>query len=158
MNVESRARFMTIAGFALAILAVLYYAYLLPELPAKVPIHFNGKGKANGYGHKYVSLVLFGFLILIMIVMHFAKRISPELINLPVTKTEENLPRLMAITKELLSFIILWTGGLVLFLALEISGSSKGESLDKDGKIFWILLIGLFVGIGFYLYRLIKAK
>ena len=63
----------------LAILAPFaYLAYLWPQLPARVPTHFDAAGEINGYGSKYTTLLLAGLPLLAWLIQVVAPRLDPK--------------------------------------------------------------------------------
>lgn len=60
-----------IAGAAMVLLAALATLLLEPSLPARVPIHWNAAGEANGFGPRWV-VWLFGPGLMLGILVMFA--------------------------------------------------------------------------------------
>lgn len=68
---------------------IVYTAVLYPQLPSKIPTHFNFAGEADGWGGKGSIIVLVittvGLYILLTVTMFF-----PRLWNVPVKITDQN--------------------------------------------------------------------
>jgi uncharacterized membrane protein len=99
---------MTTFEKALKVLSVLlmailfgYIFYIWNYLPAKVPTHFNGAGRIDGWGGKgsLWMLPIIG-LLLFMILSSLGR--FPHIFNYPVTITEENAPKLYLEARRML--------------------------------------------------------
>ena len=106
----------TLNAISLATLAALFlvagFALYGPDrLPARIPTHFDAAGHANGWGSPLALLSLpiiaFGVYLLMTVVARF-----PSAFNYPVTVTDENRPRLEAMTLDLLAWMKAETAGL----------------------------------------------
>lgn len=72
-------------AFLTLVMCVIYYS----EIPEEIPIHFNYKGEADGFGPKSSMLISLGVLYIIIIGIDVLGRF-PKYFNYPVAITEKN--------------------------------------------------------------------
>lgn len=154
----NKERAYTLLGFFLLLWAVIYFFIYYQAMPEQVALHFDGEGKPNGFGSRLQASAIFIIMMVVMLIMHFVKKMDPEMMNMPVKKTKENLPVLYQISKELLSFIIFWCGAFSLFISYQMVQITLGNTPQMSGILFWLLLGGLFLMIGFYILKMRKHQ
>ena len=124
----------------IVILPFIYLAYIWNELPNRVPIHWDGEGKVNGYGDK-MSLILIPIL--------FSLLTYTLLTLVPIIDPKGKIKN-MGKKYESLKFILVF---FMSFLALFILYSSNSQAITNPNILF--ILIGfLFVFLGNYLKTL----
>ncbi|MGR3811485.1 DUF1648 domain-containing protein [Jiulongibacter sp. NS-SX5] len=155
---SSKEKIFTYTGFALFLLAMAYFLFAFSSLDGKIPVHFNAAGEPDRFGSKTEAIIAFVVFGIVMIVLQAVKNMDPQYMNMPVKKTEENLSRLHTISKELLSFIILWSGVLSIYLSYEMVQIAKGLTSATNQTIFWGLILSLFLGIIYYFLTLRKNQ
>ncbi|KPM48601.1 DUF1648 domain-containing protein [Jiulongibacter sediminis] len=146
----------TLLGFFLLLWAVVYFFMYYNAMPERVAMHFDGEGQPNGLGSRLEASAVFIIMAVVMLIMHFVKKMDPEMMNMPVKKTKENLPVLYQISKELLSFIIFWCGAFSLFISYQMVQIALANNSELSDWLFWFLLIGLFIMIGYYILKMRK--
>jgi len=113
---------------------IVLVAYL--NLPDIIPIHFNLKGEADGYGDKssiwlipIISAVTYWGMTAIL------TKIKPWNYNYPIKVTEKNAETVYGMTKQMM--VRLNLGFAILFMAvtLQILLNSNG----RESHTFWIL-------------------
>jgi len=99
------------------------------ELPAQIPIHFNGRGEVDGYGPKVmlwllpvVNLGVFGLMSLI-------PKTPFSMFNYPVTITEENAIVESALAEESRLDMLVMGGFMVALFG--VIGWKLKEAFDK---------------------------
>jgi len=94
---------------SMAILAPIGYLLVLwPQLPARVPIHFDATGKVNGYGSKYMTLVLAGLPLFSFLIKVVAPRLDPKRkLNADATNYQK-LMLSLAIGLSVISCVVLY--------------------------------------------------
>ena len=121
----------------IAILPVLYLAYIYGDLPATVPIHWNAQGEIDGYGDKSTLwLVPFMMSVLTYILLCIAPFIDPK----------KQIERMGNKFHQFKFVIVLFMS----VLAMYIINSSLTASLGSMTGLF-ILLGLLFAVIGNYM-------
>ena len=125
------------------------------DLPEIIPIHFNGAGKADGFGNKthifvlpiISSLLFIGFTIL---------NKSPHIFNYPSQITKENAFRQYTNATRMmrvLKLVIVLLFGLIIFKTIEnVNGNADGL-----GTWFLPFTIGLFIILTIY-FLIISMK
>ena len=90
----------------LTVLPILYLGLNWSVLPESVPIHFDAKGEPNGYGSRFVYLILPLGIYLLMLVL---PRIDPRKANYAVFEgSYYKLRLIMAVFFGVLNTTILW--------------------------------------------------
>lgn len=125
------------------LLPFLYLAYVWPDLPQRVPMHYNIKGEIDRYGDKSELLIIpFIMPVLIYIIFLVVPKIDPK------NKLQQMGNKFQTIKVLLTTFMSV--------LALYIIYSTKNASLSNPNYV--LLLIGvLYVILGNY-FKTIKAN
>lgn len=95
----------------------IYLLYHFASLPNIIPIHFDGQGKANGFGNKY-TLILLPFIHSIISIGLWWMVQHPHQLNYPITITNENANKKYAQTIFILDVIHI--GITILFIAITV--------------------------------------
>jgi uncharacterized membrane protein len=125
------------------------------DLPEIIPIHFNGAGKADGFGNKTHIFVLPIISTLLFIGLTILNK-NPHVFNYPSQITKENAvhqytnaTRMMRVLK----LVIVLLFGLIIFKTIEnVNGNADGL-----GTWFLPFTIGLFIILTLY-FLLISTK
>ena len=125
---------------------------ILPEI---IPIHFNGAGKANGFGNKTHIFILPIISTLLFIGLTILNK-NPHVFNYPSQITKENAvhqytnaTRMMRVLK----LVIVLLFGLIIFKTIEnVNGNADGL-----GTWFLPFTIGLFISLTIY-FLIISMK
>lgn len=132
----------------------MYY----PGLPDRIPIHFGIDGKPDGWGDKWMLLLLLGVTVGMFALMKFITTIGADKYNYPVTITPQNKEKQYRLSRQLI--FMMNAGMMVLFLLITwgIIQTAKGH-WNGLGNWFWLALLGLiFVPIGYTLVESRKYK
>ena len=139
--------------FAIWVLTIVCYT----NLPDTIPIHYNGAGKADGFGGKATILTL-PFIATILFIGLTVLNKFPHLFNYPINITNENALRQYAnITRmiRLLKLIIVIIFGLISFKTIQ---NTHGQS-EGLGIWFLPLTIGLiFIPLTYFVIKSFSAK
>jgi uncharacterized membrane protein len=125
------------------------------DLPEIIPIHFNGAGKADGFGNKTHIFVLPIISTLLFIGLTILNK-RPHIFNYPSQITKENAvhqytnaTRMMRVLK----LVIVLLFGLIIFKTIEnVNGNADGL-----GTWFLPFTIGLFISLTIY-FLIISMK
>lgn len=128
-----------------AIVGVLLFLILSwPDIPERIPMHYNFAGEVNSWGGKSSLWWLTGLMVLLCTMMKVCS-FFPNTWNMPCKLTESNRERVLLATKNLLAMINVT---MVLLFAYLIIASAGGEALNQ--WVFIPLLVLVFVPIIFY--------
>jgi uncharacterized membrane protein len=118
--------------------SIVYLSWKLPTLPNIIPIHFDGSGKADGWGSKYTMWFLPGLLTGLHILFHWLLK-HPERFNYPTGTTPTNQAYLEKLTARFMRFLLLIiTTGLTGILLDIIITIPTGVS---DLPAAWLILL-----------------
>ncbi len=151
-RLEQASDVLALLGIAAFLVLILLY---WTQLPATIPIHFDLKGNADGWGSKATILVLPGIAIFIYLLMTLLAR-SRQNFNYPVRITPENANRQYRLARHLLAVIkvaIVWGFLGLTWLILQAAGSQDPQ-LGAWPVIAFVGLI--FAVIGGYLVMAFK--
>jgi uncharacterized membrane protein len=126
-------------SLALIIACFVAAAILYPYMPSRVPIHWNIHGKVNGYGGKWMLLVLIpGIMLLMMGLMVAIPRLSPR--DFEVESFHSTHLYIMVVVMAFLAFV----QALVLWAA--VSGPININKAIMGGTCLLIALLGNVTG------------
>ena len=154
-NIENLLQIVTLAALgAQGIMIALYY----PSLPDRIPIHFGITGAPDGWGDKWMLLLLLGVSVGTYLLMRFATTISADKYNYPVKITPHNQKQQYLLSRQLM--FMMNAGVMLLFLLMTwgIIQTAK-ENMDGLGSWFFVALVVLVFGpIGYTLMQSSKYK
>ncbi|MDX2136299.1 MAG: DUF1648 domain-containing protein [Saprospiraceae bacterium] len=136
--------------------------FLLPlsrfaELPETIPIHFNGSGEADGFGSRYLIWmfpVLGGLMFLVFTYMLW----NPHKLNYSRPVTLENAEAIYQIGSRILRFLRLTISVLLAYLAFVVISTATGAQSGTGKWFLPVLLVGLYVPLGYWVFRLFRVK
>lgn len=136
-------------GFALLLVAVVYY----PQLPERIPMHFNFAGKVDAWGAKSGLLPLIwigiGSYLLLTIISRF-----PHIFNYPVAITPENAERQYRNAVSLMRWLKMETMWLMVYITWVIFQVAQGKASSMSSALTPIVLV---VIIGTCIIFLVRA-
>ncbi len=143
---------------AAVVLGFAVVAFYYGDLPARIPIHFNGAGQVDGYGPKYTLWLLPVINLLLFYGLEAATRANFKWFNYPVKITPENASVQHEIALQLLAVVRL----LVTLLLAWITYATVMAALRPDERLNgWIIggfLLALFGAIIYYMVEANKSK
>ena len=116
------------------------------RLPDSVPVHFGANGEADGYGTKWLILLLPGLGIVLHVVLGLVQRIGGHHYNFPWPITEENAARQYGLARGLMACMrafILWTFAVGTWLQVQ---TALGERSGL-GALYLPIVLGGVVAI-----------
>ena len=145
-----------LAGLA-ALVWVTYGALYGPNrLPDRVPTHFDASGNANGFGSPHAMIFMPLVAGAIYLLMTLASRF-PSAFHYPVHSTPQILPRLQAITLNLLAWLkveLAWLFAILQWVFVRAARSG-------DGHLFPVVIPGilfvLLATIGWHIFALFRT-
>lgn len=146
-------------GITLLILmgTIVYIFMQWTYLPSHMPIHFNAKGEADGWGSRRVLLIIPAFSLLLYIGLAKLAR-YPHLYNYPIEITEQNAESQYVMARQLICWMKLEV--IMLFGYIEWSTIRAAQDLSSEMGV-WLLPIIFFVLFGtlaIYFIRALKGK
>ena len=148
---------LNVISYTIFIGAIIYSVFQLATLPAEVPIHFNFAGEADGWGSKYILLVL-PLIAIVMTVALEALEKHPQLHNYPERLNESNVNAFYRTSIRTLN--VLKNGILLLFAFLQIEIILAAKESDFTFGLFLPIFIGIvtIVPIVWHLISISKIK
>ena len=141
-----------------ALLLILSWCYLLfnyAEIPERIPTHYNFEGIADGFGEKNQLFVLLGIGTVIYIGV-YVLNFFPHKMNLMASITEENAFYQYSIAKNMLRMVNLALAITFSYLCCKAVHNALNEITDLDAWMTPVILVLLFVPLGYYLFKLAK--
>jgi len=150
--------------FFLFLVMAVQGVYYYPQMPEKMATHFDGAGNANGWMGKTDFLMMFyglmAFLTVIFVVMPRLIGMFPNsMINLP-NKDYWLSPENRAKTMEMIQEHLMWmsVGVIALILGIgQLTFQANLKPVPKMADAAWILLIGFFIFMFFWLVKFFMA-
>lgn len=145
---------------ATRILLAWYFVYLIVQwgdLPAKVPMHFNGKGEIDRWGSKGELIILPIIGLLIYAGMAALSRF-PHIFNYPVKITEENAARQYALARTMICWLNLEIVALFAYIGWASIQAAKGGTAGLGLWFLPVVLVVIFGTLGVYLAKAFKQK
>jgi hypothetical protein len=146
-----------VIAFALVAASALLSLYCRELLPARVPVHFNAAGVANGWAPKNQALVIFPAVTLFLAFIYWAAitiNRNPNYWTRKLKKpvSDENLKLLIRSSQKVLDFVFI----VILSMFLYLHGAIMRIALGSMKSIvpgIWIFLGILIAGMIFLIIR-----
>ena len=136
-------RILLALGVAVLALQVVLVATWYPTLPDTIPVHFNARGEADGYGAKGTLLAIPAISALLALGLLWLSR-KPHVYNYPLEITTENAARVYAKSTTLMLSINLWVQGLFAVALFEMNPRAPWESWPLHHAVLGLVgLMGL---------------
>jgi len=152
-----------IVAAVLALCSAFLIQRSLPNLPARIPVHFNGAGKPNGWGSPHTLWVLLVFQVLlagILLSMSLWGRRFPGSIHLGTQRlsdfTPEQRERIWPLLDQMSGWLSVMTSLFFVFIIRE--SIQAAESSNPEFHAGWaaVLFVVGMVGLAFYYLRRIS--
>lgn len=141
--------------FVCLLLIFCVIAVLWPEIPEKIPGHYDAGGNVTRYDSKsmiWISPIVSAVLTLGMAVLLW----FPSVWNIPVKITEENRKRVLSATRDFVLWMILWMQ--VDFGCITLGQMGIISLKEWFFPFFLISMLGLMAGNILRLVKTSKAK
>lgn len=133
------------------------YAYT--GMPETIPIHFNLQGQPDDYGSKGTIFLLPVVCVFTMGMMYFIlKSPSMQKFNYPRKVKPENQEKFRLLSLRLIRMIMVTVGILFLALTMEIWLIATGVLRPLGSWFFVLLLLLVFLPIGYYMIRVFRLS
>lgn len=127
-------------------------AIAYPYLPEVIPIHFNLKGQADGFGSRdfiWLEPVVASVLYTVMTLVNR----RPDTFNYPVRITPENAGRQYAMASRLMRYLKLVVVAVMLIIVLFVALPAMGMALALPGWLLPAFLLLIFGPVVVYIWR-----
>lgn len=141
-------------GWLICILHVVFVAMFYIDLPEEIAIHFNLKGKADGFGHKSTIWILpvLGFAMYYALFL-VSTKVKPHLFNYPVEVTKNNAVELYSMSIKMMILLNVIIAFLFFILSIETIGGAKGWF---DINLGWLTLAFMTLSLLIPFYFVLK--
>ena len=143
------------AAAVLVLIGLTVYAMI--RLPARIPTHFGGDGRADGWGGKGALWLLptlgLAFFIGLRILEQF-----PWAYNYPVEITEENAAHQYRLGRFLIEWLNLTLVGTFLYLQWQTYRVAMNQSAGLGMWFLPVSMLAVFGGLGFCIYRMVRGQ
>lgn len=148
----------TYMAFGLAFLAwIAWLIGMYPELPARIPIHFNAAGEADGWGKRgmiwTLPLIALFTVGLVLSVPYF----NQKYVNYPVKITEENQEKQYRLMNLFLNGMAIILFGIMWYISYVSVHMALGQGALPMVYI-WLFMGVLFGWMVWYMIRARKLK
>lgn len=128
-----------------------------PNLPDTIPIHYNGAGKADGFGSK-INMLMLPFIATILFVGMTIANKFPHVFNYPTKITKENAFRQYTNATRMMRFLKLILVVLFSLIAFKTIQGTRGQSAGL-GIWFLPLTMGLiFIPLTYFIVKSFRTK
>lgn len=134
---------------------MLVYRYL-PDLPERIPSHFNFKGEIDAYGSKYMLFILPVIGTITWVVIGYLGN-KPQLYNFPVQITESNKETQFYLAQKMMRIMNASTSILFLFIQWILIQSAQEQS-SKITSMLLYLMVGWILVITFGYFWMAKKN
>ena len=127
------------------------------SLPDTIPIHYNGVGKADGFGDK-INILLLPFIATILFVGMTIANKFPHVFNYPTKITEENAFRQYTNATKMMRYLKLIIVVLFSLIALKTIQGTRGNS---SGLGIWFLPLTMcliFIPLIYFINKSFRTK
>jgi len=144
-----------LAALALGIWAV---ARAWPELPERIPMHFDLAGRPDGWGSRGTVLLLPGASLFLYLMLSAVQRIPARWYNYPVALTEENRARQYRLARDLILSLKAAVLGLFAHITYALVETALGRAAGLGPWLIPAWLVVIFGTVGLYLARALRAR
>lgn len=144
-------------GYGLLIVSTVYSLINLSSLPSQVAIHFNSVGEADGWGSKYLLLLLPLIGIIIGLVLEALEK-NPHVHNYPAHINESNVQRYYAISIRTSNLIKNATVAILGLLQIEIVQSAKQADFKIGAILMAVYIVAIIAPILWHIVSIIKMN
>ncbi|MEL3971400.1 DUF1648 domain-containing protein [Rossellomorea oryzaecorticis] len=135
----------------------VYILFIFPDLPDRVPIHFNINGMVDSWGYKGFIWVLPVIGIAVWGALTIMEK-APQHFDYLVTITEENAARQYKNAVMLISVLKTEIMAYFVFTTWQINNIAIGKMSAKSVWDVPLFLTVIFGTLGIFMYRMLKLK
>ncbi len=124
----------------------------------RIPVHFNAAGEVDGWGDKGALLLLPVIAILVYAGMTALEKAPKKSFNYPVKVTQANADTLHKLGVGLIRSMKVFMVFLFAYLNNTAFFIAEGGGTKLNEVVVWGIIAAMFVVIGIYLARMMRAK
>jgi uncharacterized membrane protein len=147
-----------LAALAALALGIAVVARAWPELPRRVPMHFDLAGKPDGWGSRGTVLLLPGASVFLYLMLSAVRRIPASWYNFPVALTEENRARQYRLARDMILSLKAAVMGLFAHITVALVETALGRAAGLGPWLVPAWLAVIFGTIAIYLVRILRAR
>lgn len=126
--------------YVTSILSFVGTLILYPGLPQQIPVHFNYKWEADGYGSREMALLIGALPFLMCLLLDLLPKIDPK------RRIQQKTDKSYEIMRYLLVFLMLFLNWITIFMA---------KGIEFNVQVVMSILMGIiFMGIGNYMPKI----
>lgn len=144
-------------GAVAAVLLLVATATYWPELPGRVPTHFNFAGEADGWGPKGIVLLLPGLGLLLFGIMAWLSR-YPHIYNYPWKISAENAPAQYRCARRLILALGSEIAWLMLWIEWGTIRVARGAASGLGAAFLFIWLAVMIASIAAYFVNAARSR
>ena len=132
-------------------------AIAYPYLPEVIPIHFNLKGEADGFGSRdfiWMEPIIASVLYTVMTLVNR----RPDLFNYPIKITPENAARQFALASRLMRYLKLVVVAVMMIIVLFVALPAMGVALALPGWLLPAVLLLIFGPVVVYIWLSVQQE
>lgn len=151
---EMVAEFLALAG---VVVMVVVWLRAWPDLPDRVPRHFDATGKPDAWGSKTWTL----FPLLVMMVLYAGMTILnryPHIFNYPWRITAENAERQYRLARTMMSWLKAELVWMLAYIGWGMVRVAQGTATGLGVVFLPALLIAVFATLGVYLWAAARTR
>jgi uncharacterized membrane protein len=147
-----------LAGWFLVMLNFIIVLSFFFNLPEIIPIHFNLKGEADGFGSKTSLWTIPIFNVLMYYGMTLvATKVKPWNYNYPTKVTEKNAPALYTMSIRMLVWLNLGIALVFLVISTHTILLAREVTSIDIGWVIIALVVAITIGPFIYIYKMFKV-
>lgn len=147
-----------LAGWFLVALNFILVLSFYSVLPETIPTHFNLKGEADGFGNKSTLWILPIFnLVMYFGMTMLATKMKPWNFNYPTKVTQENAPKLYAMSIRMLTWLNLGIALIFLVISLHSILLAKEITNFSIGWLILVLVAAITIGPFISIFKMFKV-
>lgn len=138
-------------SLVILVVMVIYSITNFANLPDEIPIHFNAKGEADGWGTKNILFFIPGVCGFLFLMMHFIGNLKPKTYNFPVKLTEDNARKQVELAREMMQALNVVIFGLMFYILWRMVDLATGGTGGLGVFFMVVFLVAIFGVIGYYM-------
>lgn len=148
---------LNIIGLSFWLVAVVLLLFNWSKLPETVPIHFNFKGEADGWGSKYSLIILPTLTITFYSFLSVFEK-KPQYFNFAVKLTEQNIQKQFQMAHDMMNAVKNFSTVLLSFIVMSTVFDARETPIPYTNVILVAFIALLVTMTVIYLIRSIKNR
>lgn len=145
------------AGIAGLMINAAILRIFLPQLPDRIPVHFNFSGEADSFGGKY-SLIALPVFIAVMYILLTTLSFFPHIYNYAVEINENNAETQYKNARRLINLLKVEIVYVFTYIQWKTIQTAQGTAGGLGAGFVFVFLIVMFGTIIFFVRKSVKSK